>query len=165
MRFFTHEWALLEGPDANAVYTAYERVIRTASDKLGIRLEDFVREFDLRGSLVDRISSSKSCDDLRLELVIGDNQRGYSALHLSYLGGQITYSGDSLIEALDARSTRIRFDEFDLEAGDKLHHRFLLWPKQRGEMEISCVGFSWEVWRLSSRAYQNFGEIVQLNEQ
>ena len=155
---------MLDVDKAENVTSEYLCLVNAASDRCGIALSDFVREFDLRGALIDRFILQGDETELILDLVTGDKQRGYFALSLVYTDRSYLYSGEDLGTALDFRSTRVRFDEFDLDSGGKLHHRFLLWPKSRGEIDIQFAGLKWTMGPLPNRAYQNFGEVLQRSE-
>jgi hypothetical protein len=164
MRFFTHDWSTLDDVEADNISSEHLRVVKLASDRCGIPLAGFVREFDLRGALVDRLLLQSGEAELNFDLIAGDNQHGYFALSLAYASSSFRYFGEDLGTALDLRSTRIRFDEFDVGSNGELHHRFLLWPKSRGEIDIQFAGLEWAKVPLPHRAYQNFGHVLQLSE-
>ena len=82
----------------------------------------------------------------------------------SLLRMRAAHFGEDLGTALDFRSTRIRFVEFDLGNNGELQHRFLLWPKSRCEIDIQFAGLEWAKAHLPHRAYQNLEDVLQLSE-
>lgn len=164
MRFFTHDWSTLDDVETDKISSEHLRVVKLASDQCGIPLVKFVREFDLRGALVDRLLVQSGEAELKLDLIAGDNLHGYFVLSLAYASSSFRYFGEDLGTALDFRSTRIRFVEFDLDNNGELQHRFLLWPKSRCEIDIQFAGLEWAKAHLPHRAYQNLEDVLQLSE-
>ena len=68
MRFFTHDWSTLDDVETDKISSEHLRVVKLASDQCGIPLVKFVREFDLRGALVDRLLVQSGEAELKLDL-------------------------------------------------------------------------------------------------
>jgi hypothetical protein len=161
MRFFSHEWSTIDDIEADLVFIQYKNLVSTISNTYKLPITRFVEECDLRGALVDMFSILSIRNTLRLDLIAGDVQSGYFLLSILYSGSSFDYIGEDLAATLDSRTTRVRFDEFDLDNKGVPHHRLLMWPRDRGEIDIQFSGIEWSKRMLPDRCYQNFGEVFQ----
>lgn len=74
---------------------------------------------------------------LRAELIVGDQQVGYSLLSLEYTSAQVQPEGVSLSD-LTVGDVEILYDEITLTPDGRWQHRLLLWPYR--ELAITFDG-------------------------
>ena len=164
MRFFSHAWATMDYPEAQAVIREYGENLKKIDSESGLDLGSFTRKCDLRGSLLDRIEISESDNGVKLDLIVGDNQVGYSVLHMRYSGANVCNEVSDLERILDSRSASVRFDEFDFGASSSLCHRLLIWPRHFGEIEIQFSNFSYDSSVAAGRFFHSLGDLVIIDE-
>lgn len=164
MRFFSHEWASLDDAEAKKIADAHWRVVQKIDKGIAVNLTSFVEKCDLRGALLDKITIHKTKRCVDLQLVSGDNQSGYYSLLINYKDALISKASNELEAIFESRSSRIRFDEFDIYDSDKPCHRFLLWPRNFGEIEIQFSDLGYQRTSIDDRCYRSFGEFVEVAE-
>jgi hypothetical protein len=140
MRYFTRGWAAgdLSDEEDQAVRDAYDARLAKIAERLPPAMLRLAREVSLHDGLIESIFWSPKKKLLKLDLVCGDLQRGYSLVELSYgealLGGQRLAA---LKRAALSRETELLYDEVDIGEDGLLCHRILFWPNEEVTLDFS----------------------------
>lgn len=165
MRFFSHAWAACEDEgEVRDVIARYQAQISTFSGSVGRDIRLFSRRFDLRGALLDSIVIDAKAEAVTVGLVSGDRSSGYFTLSINYLGCTLQANDIPIVErAFQSRRAQLRFDEFDRNSAvpASFVHRFLLWPREFGELEFRFTKFETATRPVEGRKYNKIVQPVR----
>ena len=115
MIYFTRGWATGELDEAEweAASAAYRRRLAEIFPSLPATLARLAAEISLNDGLIESARWSPSRKELRLSLVCGDLQQGYSLVELVYGGVLTTGCIDAIRRAVDERGVDLWYDEVD----------------------------------------------------
>lgn len=121
MRFFTRAWT--QGELTDEAFEAVPEAYRRHLGALGLPASVVVlAESNLHDALVLDVEDEPK--RLRLRLRVGDHQRGYSDLRITYTGAT---TDSATLAALRAHEAEVLYSEID-RTGGRYAHRLLLWP-------------------------------------
>jgi hypothetical protein len=165
MRFFPRDFGSESDDGPDAIIAVYSAFLKSIPDPMGSRIRDFHTNQSLNTNFLDKIQTRTSRKEVALNLISGDQQRGYSLLSIRYKNAALIETESHIRRALNFRNAQIRYDEFDLGPGglSPYVHRFLLWPKHLGEFAISFDDFDVEQRSLATRGYVTYGETFEVD--
>ncbi len=162
MRFFPHDFGSENDDATDAIIAAYNSFLESLPDPVGPRIRNFHASQSLNTNYLDRIQIRPFKKEVALSLISGDLQRGYSLLTIHYKNAALVEVESHIRQVFGFRNADIRYDEFDLMAGDRFVHRMLMWPEHLGEFGILFDDFEVEQMPLAGREYVTHGERVEL---
>ena len=143
MRYFTRGWANSELTDEEdaTVRGAYEARLAEIGPRLPTSMAD-LRRVSLHDALIESVRWTPSLAELRLDLVAGDLEVGYRALHLTYRGAMLGKARtESLRNAASNREACVLYQEIDIVDDGLLVHRLLFWPNDEVTIEFNELGY------------------------
>jgi hypothetical protein len=138
MKWLTRGWHEGEFTDAESEQTrrAYWQHVERIAPGLEPSVAELARKTNLHDAIIEVVHVYQREQRLVLTVVAGDQQAGYQAITLDYLGVKI---GDHYMDVLRRRSrdreTELLCDEVDVEHDGGYVHRLLFWPE--GEVSIA----------------------------
>jgi hypothetical protein len=161
MKYFTHEWAASDDENADAlVKERYLQSVENFPESVRTRVRAIVRDKDFRDALLDCLEVDSVSHTVRLTLIDGDNEKGYFRTTISYSGATIRPGREETCAIFTMRSVRVRFDEFEMIGRMQYAHRFLLWPKACGELDVEFGEIEIRSVSINGRHYGKFGSFV-----
>jgi len=101
------------------------------------------REVSLHDGLLESVRWSSKKKLLKLDLVCGQLERGYSLVELTYGGALLgEQRSNALKRAALSRETERLYDEVDISEDGLLCHRILFWPNEEVTLDFSELEMS-----------------------
>jgi hypothetical protein len=145
MIYFTRGWANGELSDVESeeVVAAYEKRLTEILPRLPKAFARLAREINLHDGIIEQVQWNPAEKLLRLSLVCGDLQNGYTLIEIMYGGALL---GEPRIEALRraacARDVVLLYDEVDIQPDGLLTHRLLFHPRDEVTIDFETVSLS-----------------------
>jgi len=162
MRFFSHEWAVLDDIEADQISTSYWSQLDRIDEKHGVNLGDFAARINLGDAILDSARFESKDQSILIRYVHGDNQSGYFITEVRYHGAKLCDDLNHFRSIIESRIPRIRFDEFDEQDTGLLCHRLLFWPREFGELTINFANISETSISVERRGHYAQGELVEI---
>lgn len=142
MKFFTPAWhsGELSEQDEEAVVENYRRHLETLRSRLSPVVQQLAFSTDIHDGLLEEVSLDHRTQEIRIWMICGDLQRGYSTLQLTYRG--VSWDEDDLAAirtiAADAAAEALH-DEVDVSSRGLYQHRVLFWPYREMRVEFQSL--------------------------
>lgn len=152
MKFFTKKWHKGEYGDLKSerVVEKYEQHRKKILNRFPKKFINFCTTENLHDSLISSCAIDISNKTLLLDLICGDNQRGYFKIQLSY--SDVDLKGFDLPEIrrlVEENRTELINDEIDIFK-EHFIHRMLFWP-QYIEIKVCFKEFDFQKLKVKSR--------------
>ena len=138
---------------SDAVVAAYQQHRASITDALPQRFQEFESSHSIHDAQVRRLRLDHGQRTLGMELIAGDNDRGYSDLHLTYLGVDRLPSVAPVLARIAGNSeAEALYAEIDVGADGTFLHRWLWWPYE--ELDICFTAFDFAVTPRTRRSFR-----------
>lgn len=145
MIYFTRGWANGELSDAESdgVVAAYKARLTEILPSLPPALVRLAREISLHDGVIEQVQWIPAEKVLRLAVVCGDLQNGYSLVEIVYGGALLGEQRlDALRRAASDRDVELLYDEVDIQPDGLLTHRILFHPRDEVTIDFETVSVS-----------------------
>ena len=166
MRWFTRAWHrgdLGDAYDYEAVVDAYWVHVQGILPLVPPSIRELAH-LSLHDARFEEVTVAPQRRTIRLRLIGGDVEHGYSSLDLIYRGAVLEGMETNRFKHMVERPrTEILYDEIDTQGTGQFEHRFLIWPE--GEFTIRFEDVELTRTGVSARHYSDaVGRFAPVNE-
>ena len=112
--------------ESDAIVPAYWDYLATFLPKMPPVVQELATAINIHDGLIEMAVFDRAAQQLRLELLVGDLQKGYASIHLCYSSAVFETAALKMI-ASDSESEAL-YDEIDVQPEGRFEHRILFWP-------------------------------------
>jgi hypothetical protein len=145
MKYFTPAWHSGELPeqDEEAAVESYHQHLNLLRSRLSAEVQQLAFSTDIHDGLLEEVALDHRTQEIRVRMICGDVQRGYSSLQLTYRG--VEWNPDDIsalrIIASDPAAEALH-DEIDVSSRGLYEHRVLFWPYREMRLEFRSLELS-----------------------
>jgi len=142
MKYFTQQWVRgdMTDDESDAVVPAYWDYLTTLLPKMPPVVQELATTVNVHDALIEMVVFHRAAQHLRLELLVGDLQEGYTGIHLSYSNAVFDPAMLKVI-ASDLES-EVLYDELDVLPNGHFEHRILFWPYRELVISFDSLAFT-----------------------
>lgn len=138
MEFFTKKWRLggFSERKSKEIEKMYDTHVKKVLAKFPVHIRKIFEELYLHDGLIDKCTVYKNKKIIKLCLICGDLQKGYSRVVISYLNVLMNSALTSKLKKISQNvKSEVLDNEIDMDLEGRFVHRILFWPKF-SEVEI-----------------------------
>ena len=130
----------MSNEESEAVVKAYQQRLSTILPIAPPSLRELATSVNIHDGLIEWAEHYREKEELNLKMIIGDQQRGYSCIHLYYFG--VSFDSSILEEIANDSTSEALYDEVDVEPDGHFTHRILFHPYRELEISFSSLMLS-----------------------